>query len=337
MRAWLRSRRRGVTLVLVTAIGVIVGILALSMVQLGANARILAARNVEGIAARTAADAGIADGVFWMQQKLVNDAVWNESVFPRSVTGTLAGTHAPFSYTISVLTSGSKFQIASTGTCGPATKTITAILTVGSYWTGIGVQNGVDIYPYATLTGAMQIRTNTTASKSLIFDMGVTVPGDVICGPGGNPDNVISEKKTTIIQGDTYAAADPLVFPPVTAPSPTTPMGTMTNTTTISTAGTYQYDSINLKNSAILTITVPVVIYVTGDMVMNNSSEVRVSAGGSLMLYLGGSLQDKNSVGISNATNDPTQLKIYGLPTCTQVDLKAKSTLYAAVYAPAPR
>jgi hypothetical protein len=43
---------------------------------------------------------------------------------------------------------------------------------------------------------------------------------------------------------------------------------------------------------------------------------------------------NQNSVGFSNETGIAANLKIYGLPTCTQMDLKAKTDLYAAVYAP---
>jgi len=60
-------RRKGATLVLVTTIGVIVGILGMVMVQLGYHARMLAIRNVQRISSRCAADAGMVKAIFQMQ------------------------------------------------------------------------------------------------------------------------------------------------------------------------------------------------------------------------------------------------------------------------------
>jgi hypothetical protein len=156
----------------------------------------------------------------------------------------------------------------------------------------------------------------------------------VVCGPGGIPDQVIDVKASTIIQGETYAATKALMFPDVQVPPKLTYMGSLTASATIA-GGRFRYDVIDLPNSGILRITGPTVLYVTGKMTLGKSAEVIVESGGSLELYLGTSLEDKNSVGFSNLNgNDPRALKIYGMPTCTWIDLKAKSTMAAAVYAP---
>ena len=39
-------------------------------------------------------------------------------------------------------------------------------------------------------------------------------------------------------------------------------------------------------------------------------------------------------MGITNENPQANTFTIYGLPTCLQIDLKAKSDLYSAVYAP---
>jgi hypothetical protein len=325
-------------LVLVTAIGLIVGVLALSMVDLGYHARILSIRNVEGMSARAAADAGVADAVFWMQKKLIREAHWDEAgYFPRTVTGTLPGTHASYSYTISTVDSGRRFRIESTGSDGPQNKTVSEVIRVGSLWQGVGVLTTFDAKNGVTLQGGIGIRTNaaTASEGQIVLKNGVIVPGDVIIGPGGDIDSVLSIKSGTIIQGSVYAADDALVFPPVSAPTPALTRPAITATTTIGTSGTYQYPSITLPNSGQLIVTAPnVKVYVTGAVSMKNSAEVVVRAGASLELYLGGSLDSKNSTGFSNLTNDPTHLKIYGLPGCTQMDFKNSATVYAAIYAP---
>jgi hypothetical protein len=167
----------------------------------------------------------------------------------------------------------------------------------------------------------------------------VTVPGDVIFGPGGNAEEVIDAKDTTVIEGETYPAAETLLFPPVSPPDPLPPYaGSITDSNTIVfTDG--MYDMIDVPQSGRLEITGECTIYVIGNavgvaMVLGQDSELIIRAGASLDLYLGGNLEDKNSMGVYNENPQADTFKIYGLPTCTQIDLKAKSDLYAAIYAP---
>jgi hypothetical protein len=339
MKRQCRHKQSGMTLVLVTAIGVIAGILAMSMIDLGYQARMLSVRNVQGITARAAADAGLADAVFWMQKKLIRQVQFTTSEFPRTISGTLPGTTATYSYTIAKLDQGyHRYQIDSTGTMAGRSKTVHAILRVGSLWKGVGVLTTFDAKYGVNLLNDCEIRTNSTTGGSqgqITLKNGVVVPGDVIIGPGGDIDKVLDVKSGTILQGDVYAAEDPLLFPPVAAPTPALDMTPITKSTIISTSGTYHYPSISLPNSGQLVIAAPnVKIYVTGAITMKNSAQVVVQAGASLNLYLGGNLECKNSTGFSNLTNDPTGLRIFGLPGCTQMDFKNSSICYAALYAP---
>jgi len=350
--------RRGATLVLVTTIGVIVGILAMAMIQLGYHARMLAVRSVQGISARCAADAGMVEAVFKMQKKLITDPYWDSSTLPPTVTNAaLAGCTAKYGYVISGSESAG-YQIDATGAAGIATRAVHLTLEVGSYWEGIGVKNSVDVRMNTVfdvvgggLPGDMVIRSNSTASDAMKFKAFVVVPGDVLCGPGGNPDQVIDVKATTVIQGQTYAATETLTFPPVQAPIPadyykaaittTSPLLTDVNEVKV-----YQYPSIQTPTKGVIEITPlvsdvnhPVIVYVVGDMVMNNGSEFVVRAGSAAAVYLGENLVNQNSVGFSNENTDPRRLKIYNLPTIPnepphQIDLKAKTDLYAAIYAP---
>jgi hypothetical protein len=331
--------RRGSTIVLVTAIGVIVGILAMAMVQLGYHARMMAVRNVEGIKARAAADAGMVKAIFLMQKKLIDEATWNNDALPSATDTTVEGTGCTFTYTVAGST-GAGWQIDSTGTCVGQSRTTHTRLDISTYWEGIGVENTVDVKlgtSFGVIHGVpadMTIRTNSTATDALKFKAFVTVPGDVLCGPGGDPDTVIDVKATTVISGETYAASEPILFPPVSAPLGTTYVSTPITTTSTLSGGSWQYDTINLGNSQVLTINGPTVLYITGTTTLNNSAEIIVAPGGSLELYLGGNLVNQNSVGFSNETDNSANLKIYGLPGCTEMDLKAKSTLYAAIYTP---
>jgi len=342
-RRW-TIQRAGMTLVLVTTIGAIVGILAMSMLELGYHARILSVRSVQGISARTAADAGVADAIFWMQQKLINpnEFSWSDAPFPRTIAGTLPGaTNAQYSYTISILEARRRYQIDSTGTCAGRSKTVHTILSVGSRWRGIGVEEDLTVFTNATFGGDIELHTNSTENNAIVLKAGVNITGDVVCGPGGNPDGVVDTKASTVITGDTYAAADPLVFPPVTAPTGLVPGPVITGSMVLP-QGRYSYASLMLPNAAVVEIAPdtlhtppwPTIISVDTAMILLNGAEVRVQAGAKLDLYIGISLESKEGTGFTNENPSSQYLRIYGLPTCTQISLKAKDNTYAAVYAP---
>ena len=351
MKGQKRSRHRGATLVFITTVGVIVSILGLAMIRLGHHARTLAARNVQSVTARCAADAGMADAIFRMQKKIVGELNWDDSTIPTASNLPLVENeplvaNAQYSYTISGA-ANTGYQIDATGLCGPATRTTHAGLLVGSYWEGIGVRETVDIKLDSFfgvvgpgLPSDMVIRTNSTEANSIILKAFVTIPGDIVVGPGGDPAVVIDPKDSTIILGECYAATETLVFPDVVPPPPpyTFNMGNFSGTLPpLNQSDAYYYfDSFDIPKDGVIQVNGKnVTIYVSGKMILNQSAEVIVNGGGSLTLYLGTSLEDKNSTGFSNLNSDDAHaLRIYGLPTCTSIDLKAKSTLAAAVYAP---
>ena len=335
-----RSKYKGSVLVLATTIGVIVGLLGMTMIQLGLHSRLLAIRNVQSITARCAADAGTVEAVYKMQKKLITETTWDNGNLPSASDQALSNSPSKYSYGLTGDPMAG-FTITSTGVCAMATKIIHSILRIGSYWEGINVKGHVDLRNCGFLgvigpgvPSDLTIRSNTTEINDMIFRNFVTVPGDVVCGPGGNPNVVVDAKENTIILGQTYAAPEEMLFPDVPVPPNMIYCGSILDDAVLSHPGRYQYDTINLPHNAVLRINTDVVLYVTGRMVLNNAAGVIVSPSGSLELYLGTSLEDKNSSGITNETNTAVKMKIYGLPQCTQIDLKAKSDLYAAVYAP---
>ncbi len=351
------KRQQGAILALMVVIGVIVAIVGMAMIQLGYHARKTAVRNVQTLSARCAADAGLAEALYKMQQTLVSVGSWTSP--PPSITTNvpLPASPALYRYTI---TGGptTGFQIDATGTCGPMFRMTHAKAKVGSYWKGIGVEKTVvvdnkpvfQVYDPIGSGDTLEIRSNSTDRDTMIFKAVVTVPGDVVAGPGvpesAMPD-VINTKDKTVIMGECYSAPQTLVFPPVSAPFPPDYLEEEIKTTTsmplppLTTTGVHQYPAIQMPNSGILQINAPVadinfpvVVYVQGDMGMNTASQVVVEPGSAVAVYLGGNLTNNNSVGFINNTNDPRRLKIYGLPTCLSIDLKNSSEMFAAIYAP---
>jgi hypothetical protein len=332
---------------------VILALLGLGLIRLGSNARVRAARTVAQIAARHAADAGFTQAVRLMNKKLADEVVWDNSSLPSATDTALPNCYATFSFTVT----GDKtigFDVTSTGKSGFATRVVHSRLSIESVWFGIGVKQNVDIMSkthFETIPEGSDftIRTNSTADNSIKLYPNTEIPGDIIVGPGADPDTAINTKSSSIIDGDTYAAEEEIQFPDVIVPElpyigvlpgvdPCDP-----NVIKLTDADSGTYDQINLGAGKKLHITQGrVVMYVTGDIRLHNSAELRIldSNDGnqppSLTIYLGGNMQaDNGSLIITdNHVAVGTRLKIYGTNTCTSVILMSSGDLSAGIYAP---
>jgi hypothetical protein len=332
------ARRRGSVLVLVAAIAGIVIVLGVGLLQIGYQSRLRAVHTASALAARCAADAGIAHARLQMNNRLAAEQPWDNGTLPSATDVALAGSDAQFSYTVTG--AAPSFLITATGFAGRVQRQAYARLGVGSAWDGIGVKETVDLKHGCIFAAIppenihdLTIRTNSINPAAILLKSGVTVPGDVVCGPGGDPDVVISGKSSSVIQGQTYAADELMQFPPVMEPAwPTKNMGNLNKSETIKESGVYS--SITIPNGGTVDVEGPITLYVKGNLTLNNGSSLVVPAGSSLTLYLKGNLEDKNSAGIGNGTNLASSLKIYGLPTCTDITIKAKASLCCALYAP---
>ena len=340
------KKRKGSVMLLALTMVVFLFVIGLGLLRLGSNARIQAAKGSAEISARIAADAGITEAVYLMNKKLADELTWDNSTLPQATNVHLPGTYASFSYSITGNPTDG-FLITSTGKSGVKTKIIKTTLKAEPLWFGIGVKEIIDVKVGATFStdppdGDFSIRTNSTIPDSIILKMGITIPGDVIIGPGGDTDSVINTKSTTIIEGDTYAAENKIEFPPVIVPDELTslPLTTYVYQPGVPITGPVKFDTINIPQAGVQEVVGDSMIYVTGATILGQSAELIVKAdpntgNGSLVLYLGGNLEAKSSNGIDNETGDASSLKIYGTDTCEYIDLKAKGEVTLCyVYAP---
>jgi len=192
----------------------------------------------------------------------------------------------------------------------------------------------VDWYNNTEDDKIMQIGTNNIASGSVVLRNSATVYGDVVVGMDGDPSVVINDYGATVT-GDTRALTERYVMPPVTVPEwleSLSSSGAIQNDTTISTSA--RYSSIDLGNSETVTISGDLTLYITGDIILGNSAELGIENDASLVLYLGGDFEGKNSSTVNNETQDAQKLKIYGLDSCETIRFKNSSDLYGAIYAP---
>ena len=335
----MRKNEKGLVLSLAAIMVVVLLFTGLGLLKLGSSARIKGAVATSKISATAAADAGMTQAKRLMNKKLADELVWDNDTLPSATDPSLANANASYSFTVSGDPSG--FTITSTGRSGRITNTVYSSMTVGSLFTGISVDCGIDIKNGATFGtipagGEVNLRTNSIENDAILLKSGVVVPGDVVVGPGGDVDEVINSKQSVVIQGQTYTAQEEVIFPPVVVPDDLDNLSLTTYTYTpgVSLTGDVKLDSINIPISGLQEVDGECNIYVLGDITLGNGVELTITAGSSLVLYLAGNMVDMNSAGITNATNDSTKFILYGLDTCTSIELKSSSDFYGAIYAP---
>ena len=329
--------RSGSILVLAVIMVVILSIIGLAMIQLGLNARLQAIRSQLAIEARTAADAGLGKAINAMRTKLAVEYSWNNSSLPAETDVALPGSDTTYTYTITG-DPNNGWNIMSTSNCRGVQKTVYSKLVVKSSWFGIGVKQGIDVkhsvtfgtYPVAD--GPLILRTNSITSNSVAIKAGVTIPGDVVCGPGGDPAEVIDTKDSTVVTGSTYAADVEMQFPPVVVPPDLVALSQISYTPEPNISGDKHYGNVIING--VQNITGNARIFIDGTLTLKNSSELIVKSGGSLKLYLNGNLVSSNSGYITNENNNACNLQMFATDNCTNIDLKAKSNFFGAIYAP---
>jgi len=185
-----------------------------------------------------------------------------------------------------------------------------------------------------------QIGTSSTLAGYIDLGISATIDGDILVGPGGDPDTVIDYGTSPTISGDTLAMTEPWDPPSVTVPEELLSApnkGVITASTTITTSG--KYNSIKLVDNGVITIDGDVTLYITQDIMVGNSFEFHivpeaVNPNASLTLYLGGNLIAFNSCTFNNETEDPQKLRIFALPSCETIDINNSVTIHGTVYAP---
>lgn len=350
-RQFQRSRTASV-LPLAVVVVVVLLIIGLALIRLGLSARMQAARTAAEISARAAADAGL------VQAKRLMDQKWAARLFseiPISPVSDVAlpNAYSSFSYTVSDKGSDGCYIVTSVGKSGDfAERTVKGKLKAESSWHGIGVKETIDIKVGVTFStdppdADFTIRTNSTKDSAIELKSGTVIPGDIIVGPGGDPEDVVKTPGLGATTGDMYAAQNEIDFPPVVLPdelaglptttytyNPSVPIGDPTSVVT----QYFRLDTLQIPGGAgdyVQEIQGPCVIYIEDKTILGQGASLVVTNGASLILYLGGDMEAKNSVGIDNENSNPAALKIYGLDSCGQIDLKAKGNIFFGyVYAP---
>jgi hypothetical protein len=341
----LQSKKKGSVIPLVLLAIVVLLAMGGGLLSLGFQSRSHAIRTTNEIGARSAADAGLTKAIYQMNEKL-NIKPWNGSTLPAADNEPLPNCNSAFSCIVTL--NDGIYHIESVGTLGQTEKTVHAALRLNGPFEYaiftedyISLKNGssVDWVNYDEDDENLKIGTNSIESDSIDLKNGVYINGDLVVGPGGTPDVVISDAGATIT-GEIYVAPETYELPAITVPEYLQDMpslGTISYNTTITDSA--KYDGINLSNSEVITIDGDITLYITGDTLLSNSGELQIvdsetNPDASLTLYLGGNVEVKNSGAINNVAQDATKLKIYGLNDCQSIILKNGCDFYGAIYAP---
>ncbi|MHC4624693.1 MAG: DUF7305 domain-containing protein, partial [Planctomycetota bacterium] len=274
---------------------------------------------------------------------------------PHAMDARLPNCDATYSYKVTPTSEGAAvgFTIACVGKSGTVTKTVYADLGLkGLFDSALLVQDRISLMPNTLVKGYnsadpldkdvdLTIGTTSVEADRIPLGPGTVVDGDVFVGVGGDPDVVIGAGGT--ITGQKYPLLVEPEFPVITAPAlpkAGTGLSAKGSTVTLGPAESGQYTDIILAQGAgsagILEISGgDVVLHITGNIDLGAGCELVVTPGASLTLYVDGDISADNSVGFNNNAGNVEDFKLYATGTGTQVfDLKAKSSIFGAVYAP---
>ncbi len=250
-KSHLQSSKRGSILALMVIVIVLLSVAGIGMLRCGLQARIYAARTLNEIAARTAADAGLIMAIWVLNQNVQATYLANE--MPRQTDQSLANSGATFSYEVAmpsgsttepVATGGteeevdpfnvklpytSRYVIKSVGKSGNAEKVLYATVRLkGLFESALLSKGKILLAPNTLITGYnsadptdtdidVKIGTLSIGDDQISLSPGTVVEADVFVGVGGDPGEVI--RAAGVIAGQTFALTEPIQFPVVTAPA----------------------------------------------------------------------------------------------------------------------
>lgn len=339
----LRGRQAGFILPLIVILSLVLALTGMAVLSLSVKAQTRTTLNVQTLAARSAADAGLAEALYRMNRQLATGQTPFQLPLTQRPLSDLAGTEAQYQYTIT----GdwiSGYQVDSQGQCGSAVHTVHSVVRPRSLFEyavfaseGIELKNGseVRVFNNESLEPLLLVGTNSSQSGAIDLKNNVLIDGDVAVGPDAAPEDVVKLKNSAKIKGEVF----PLDAEQET-PLPTVPdsLQSAPYLGTIDSNRTLQSDArcreVDLAHNEKLRIDGDVSLYVDGDIELRNSAEVEILPGSSLTIYLDGDLTCRNSGTLNNRTQDAGALEIYGLAGCEDIELRNNTTVYAAIYAP---
>jgi hypothetical protein len=346
---YIRENKNGSVLTFVVLMTFILSILGVSLLGLGLNARMDAVRDSAQMSACTGADSGIAQAIHLMNKKVESEVVWDETDIPSAENVDLPNCNSNYSFKIAGdPTAG--YAVESVGRSGTHEKTIIADLELkGLHEYAIFANSDIELKMGTTIDGynydvddpLLQIGTNSIEPLSVGLKSFVTIEGDVVIGPDGDPEVVVENKLDAVVVGDYFNLPTTWKLPTVTVPESLITMpssGTISGGEVITTSGRYENIHMTSTNQTVI-INGDVTLYIVGETTVGNTCSIEIvdlatNPNASLTLYLGGNYTQKVDAHLVNNTNDPKRLKLFGLEGCTDISFLSDSSFYGTIYAP---
>jgi choice-of-anchor A domain-containing protein len=99
--------------------------------------------------------------------------------------------------------------------------------------------------------------------------------------------------------------------------------------------GPYSLPTLRLNSSEKMLVTGHAVLYVAFDIsIVGSSSSIVIAPDASLTLYIAAPTASIGGNGIVNQAGYATNCLVYGLPTCTRIDIQGNGTFKGCIYAP---
>ena len=200
-------------------------------------------------------------------------------------------------------------------------------------------------YPGAgTFTGTVTTNTTALSNQRNAPAAGTYVPGTLVTAANGRYSyTAITGYNYALITGYSYTAAtysyNTKSFTYVAAVNytyngfATNQVVTTASFSYILGSGTYVLDSLSMSGQSQMLVTGNAILYVKGAVAMAGQSQIIISQGASLKIYVGGAVDLKGN-GVMNYSLDALQFSLYGLPTCTSIDLGGNAAFTGTIYAP---
>jgi hypothetical protein len=194
-----------------------------------------------------------------------------------------------------------------------------------------GINSSTTNYTTTTYpTGKPGITTNTAFTSSKTMPAAGTYVGNIVTRvvTSGNPSGRGTWYDYQAITGYNYTAT---VY---SYSLNTTNLTTVTNTYGYGLFdGAYQMNSLSMSGGDTMIIRGNAIFYIVGDFSMTGQSQLIISPGASLRLYVGGTAHFAGN-GIFNQAGDTTKFAFFGLPSNTSIDLSGNAAFTGTIYAP---
>lgn len=346
-------KNNGTILPLVMVVVILLLIIGTSLINMSLTNRTFSLREKSGLVARCAADAGITQALFEMNQKLHLQSLMTGTM-PIAHDVALSNSNAIYSYVVTGSLAGG-YSITSIGKSGNSQRMIKASLELGGIFDHailtkdslvLKADTIIDGYNSSDPTDTdfrVKIGTQSTEDDKIVLNNSVIVNGDIAVGVNGNTNDVIKDLGATI-NGDIYASTNKIPLPDVTIPAlpdKGTSLSVKSGTITIDPSDNGTYSSIKLENGkdiGILEVSGgDVVLHITGDIALGNNCEIDVKDGSTLTIYIDGNISCDNGSGINTEAppDKASTLQLFATGESKQyLDVKAKSDWTGTIYAP---